>query len=284
MKSFFYTLVLIFLSVFALVSKIPPVYAAAPGTFDCGTLGGYLTCGVVNQACSPGTKQDETYCNNISDAGECDITLNIPCIPDTSSNTANCVVFNGSCIFTSASCQQGYKEPCSGRSASNCTQTNAPCELSQSNTTDCAYNIIGNNTCEPVNSNCRPGYKAVCTSCPATEISCVSSAPGPGPPIPVYDPKCYGRFGEGVKSGLGCLPTDPQAFINTVTPWAIGIGSGIAFLLGLYGALMIVISAGDPEKMQAGKEIITSAVAGLLLIVFAVFILRIIGVDVLKLF
>ena len=80
------------------------------------------------------------------------------------------------------------------------------------------------------------------------------------------------------------MPTDPQAFINTVTPWAIGIGSGIAFLLGLYGSLMIVISAGDPEKMQAGKEIITSAVAGLLLIVFAVFILRIIGVDVLKLF
>lgn len=104
------------------------------------------------------------------------------------------------------------------------------------------------------------------------------------PTVTNYDPKCYGRFGEGVKSGLGCLPTDPQAFINTATPWAIGISSGIAFLLGLYGALMIVISAGDPEKMQAGKEIITSAVAGLLLIVFAVFILRIIGVDVLKLF
>jgi hypothetical protein len=111
---------------------------------------------------------------------------------------------------------------------------------------------------------------------------------GDGSTIPVYDPTCtsgtsyYGY--KGVKSGLGCLPTDPQYFINLATPWAIGIGSGIAFLLGLYGSLMIVISAGDPEKMQAGKEIITSAIAGSLLITFAVFILRIIGVDILKLF
>ena len=109
------------------------------------------------------------------------------------------------------------------------------------------------------------------------------------PTINTYDPSCvpagtHGNSYGGVKTALGCLSTDPQTFIYMVTPWAIGIGAGIAFLLGLYGALMIVISAGDPEKMQAGRELITSAVAGLLLIVFAVFILRIIGVDILKLF
>jgi len=293
MKSFFYTLILIFLSVFALASKTPKAYAAAPGTFNCGTLGGYLTCGVVNHACSPGTKPDEAYCNNISNASECDIAQNIPCIPDTGSNTADCFLSTGgtvSCQAKNVACQQGYKEPCSGRSTSNCTQTNAPCELSQSNTTDCAYNIIGNNTCEPVNSNCRPGYNAVCTSCPAKGISCVSNAPAPT--ISVYDPTCVaaeipgypGRDRTGIKTGLGCLPTDPQTFVNTVLPWAVGIGSGIAFFLGLYGALMIVISAGDPEKMQAGRELITSAVVGLLLIIFAVFLLDLIGVNILKLF
>lgn len=125
-------------------------------------------------------------------------------------------------------------------------------------------------------------------NCDVLTNRCINSLPGGGPTITVYDPTCNsgtGYYGySGVKSALGCLPTDPQTFINTATPWAVGIGAGIAFLLGLYGALMIVISAGDPEKMQAGKEIITSAIAGLLLIVFAVFILRIIGVDVLKLF
>lgn len=267
--------------------RTPSVYAASPGTFDCGTLGGWLTCGVVNYACSPGTKPDETYCSNISNAGECDITLNIPCIPDTNLNTANCVILNGSCIFTDSSCKQGYKEPCSGRSISNCTQANVPCELSQSNTTDCAYNIIGNNACEPVDSDCLPGYKAVCTSCPAKGVDCVSSAPGPT--IPVYDPTCGGNEKnkggfEGVKTALGCLPTDPQAFVNTAIPWAIGIGAGIAFLLGIFGAMMIVLSAGNPEKLQAGKEMITSAIAGLLLIIFAIFLLSVIGVDLLGLF
>jgi hypothetical protein len=58
----------------------------------------------------------------------------------------------------------------------------------------------------------------------------------------------------------------------------------MAFLLGLYGALMIVISAGDPEKMQAGKELITSAIGGLLLIIFAIFILKVVGVNILGLF
>jgi hypothetical protein len=109
------------------------------------------------------------------------------------------------------------------------------------------------------------------------------------PVLTPYNPECspggtHGNNYGGVKTALGCLPTDPQAFIYIITPWAIGIGAGIAFLLGLYGSLMIVISAGDPEKMQAGKEIITSAIAGSLLITFAVFILRIIGVDILKLF
>jgi len=126
------------------------------------------------------------------------------------------------------------------------------------------------------------GCTGVCTS--LTPIPTVTPIGAGDPTIPVYDPKCYGRFGEGVKTGLGCLPTDPQKFVNAALPWAIGIGSGVAFLLGLYGALMIVISAGDPEKMQAGKEIITSAIAGLLLIVFAVFILRVIGVNILGLF
>lgn len=100
---------------------------------------------------------------------------------------------------------------------------------------------------------------------------------------PVYSPDC-GSDSTGVKTGLGCLSTNPQILVNNILPWAIGIGSGIAFLLGLYGALMIVISAGDPEKMQAGKEMITSAVSGLLIIIFAVFILRVIGVDILQLF
>lgn len=122
----------------------------------------------------------------------------------------------------------------------------------------------------------------------------ITPAPGPGPTISVYDPGCTittfiqgGRTRvdtQGVKTALGCLPVNPQNFVDIAIPWTIGIGAGIAFLLGIFGSMMIVLSAGNPEKMQAGKEMITSAIAGTIIIIFAVFLLDFIGVKVLKLF
>lgn len=104
-------------------------------------------------------------------------------------------------------------------------------------------------------------------------------------PLEPYNPECStANTPQGVKTAIGCLPTDPQTFVNTALPWAVGLGAGLAFLLGLYGVLLIVVSAGNPEKMQAGRELITSAIAGLVIIVFAVFILDFIGVEVLQLF
>jgi len=109
--------------------------------------------------------------------------------------------------------------------------------------------------------------------------------PTAGPTIPVYDPGCTTDNGqEGVKTALGCLPTGPQAFVFRVLPWSVFLGAGIAFVLGVLGAMMIVLSAGNPEKMQAGKEMVTSAIGGLVLIVSAVFLLELIGVKILKLF
>jgi len=59
------------------------------------------------------------------------------------------------------------------------------------------------------------------------------------------------------------------------------MGSGIAFLLALWGGITIVLAGGNPEKINEGKEVITSAVSGLLFILFSVFLLRFIGVDIL---
>ena len=40
-------------------------------------------------------------------------------------------------------------------------------------------------------------------------------------------------------------------------------------------------SAGNPDKLRAGQELLTSAVSGLILLIFSVFILRTIGIDIL---
>lgn len=87
-----------------------------------------------------------------------------------------------------------------------------------------------------------------------------------------------------LSTAIGCINTSsPENLIKELLGLAVGIGGGIAFLLMLFGTFQIMMSSGDPKGIQGGKETITSALAGLLLIVFSVFLLKLIGVDILNL-
>ena len=87
--------------------------------------------------------------------------------------------------------------------------------------------------------------------------------------------------GAGINTALGCIPIKSESFIGWLLNFSVGIGGGIAFLLMIFGAFQIILSAGNPDRVKAGKEMITSAIAGLLLIIFSIFILRVIGYDIL---
>jgi len=50
----------------------------------------------------------------------------------------------------------------------------------------------------------------------------------------------------------------------------------------IYGFILIATSSGDEKKIQAAKETITSAIIGLLVCIFSVFILRLITVNILQ--
>lgn len=93
------------------------------------------------------------------------------------------------------------------------------------------------------------------------------------------DPFCMD--GVSINTALGCIPTEPGALFGKFFSFGIGIAGGIAFLLILFGGFQILVSSGNPEQMAAGKELVSSAIAGLLLIIFSVFLLRVIGVDIL---
>ncbi|RJR26041.1 hypothetical protein C4578_00165 [Candidatus Microgenomates bacterium] len=89
-----------------------------------------------------------------------------------------------------------------------------------------------------------------------------------------------------VRTALGCIPVGSEVgSLNEFVGWIIGraifVGSGIAFLLMVLGSFQILTSAGNPEKARAGKEVLTSAVSGLLFIIFSIFLLRLVGVDIL---
>ena len=99
---------------------------------------------------------------------------------------------------------------------------------------------------------------------------------------------CFNGEGQfqgkpGTWTALGCIPTKD---LNEFAKWILGkiifIASGIAFLLMAFGAIQIITSAGNPDKMKAGSQLITSALSGLIFIILSVFLLKLIGVDILR--
>jgi hypothetical protein len=96
----------------------------------------------------------------------------------------------------------------------------------------------------------------------------------------------HGDCGEGgISTAIGCIGVlDSQTqFLGDILRWAVGIGGGIAFLLIVYAGFMIMTAAGNPERLKAGQELLTSAISGLILLILSVFVLRFIGIDILGL-
>lgn len=85
-----------------------------------------------------------------------------------------------------------------------------------------------------------------------------------------------------ITTALGCVPTGNFSdFVGWLLKRLIGISGGIAFLLVIFGGFKILTSAGNPKGIQAGSEIISSALIGLLFIIFSIFLLELIGVKIL---
>ncbi len=91
-----------------------------------------------------------------------------------------------------------------------------------------------------------------------------------------------GEGNKGMTAAIGCLQTEPGLLVKDILRFAIGIVGGLAFLLMLFGVFQMITSAGNPQTLKEGQERFTSAVIGLLLIIFSVLLLQIIGVDILN--
>lgn len=89
---------------------------------------------------------------------------------------------------------------------------------------------------------------------------------------------------EEIDSAIGCIPiSDTVSFSSWVFGWSIGVGGGIAFLLIIYASFLVMTSQGMPDRLKAGQELLTSAITGLVMLIFSVFILNFIGFDILGL-
>lgn len=103
--------------------------------------------------------------------------------------------------------------------------------------------------------------------------------------------KCMGRFnpetgeypneGQKIYTAVGCISVDGKGFATDLIKLLLGVG-GMATLLSILAASFIyTTSRGDSGKIKEAKDLITSAVSGLLFIIFSVIMLEYIGVQVL---
>lgn len=128
---------------------------------------------------------------------------------------------------------------------------------------DCASGICQNGVCAPVVTN--PGG-GVATINMSTFNMCTDGS-------------------KGVQTAIGCIHTDfgSGAFIKDILTAAVGIGGGFALLLIMYAVFIITTSAGIPDKLKQGQEILTGAITGLVFIVLSLVLMNLIGVQILQL-
>ncbi|OGD84947.1 hypothetical protein A2165_02030 [Candidatus Curtissbacteria bacterium RBG_13_40_7] len=82
-------------------------------------------------------------------------------------------------------------------------------------------------------------------------------------------------------TALGRITAEIGPFASKILAIAVGLAGGIALILMVIGAIRVLTSSGDQQKLNAGREMIVAALAGLLFLIFSVVIMRFIGLNIL---
>ncbi len=122
-------------------------------------------------------------------------------------------------------------------------------------------------------------YACVNSKCTTTIIPTPTDAPTPNP-LCENDP--HNPNNLQCQTALGIIPTQPAAFIAQMLVIILSFAGGIAVLLILNSGYHIMMSQGNPDKLQEAREGLTSALVGLLFIIFSVAILQLIAVNILR--
>lgn len=86
---------------------------------------------------------------------------------------------------------------------------------------------------------------------------------------------------QSVDTPFGTIPADMGSFVSTFAKVGIGFGGVAAIAMITIGAVTILTSTGNPDKLMEGRGMITNALVGLTLVVLALFVLQLLGWDIL---
>jgi hypothetical protein len=108
-------------------------------------------------------------------------------------------------------------------------------------------------------------------------VRCVAGMPLDDSPITTAFPETP----KGIWTAVGCIKTEPQNIITALIRIGLSVAGGVALLMILSASFMLSLSAGDQKKTSDAREMISSAVIGLIFIIMSVSILQFIGIELL---
>jgi hypothetical protein len=86
-----------------------------------------------------------------------------------------------------------------------------------------------------------------------------------------------------LQTALGCINIQSfERLAAQILQLSTGIVGGMGLISIAFGALQIIFSAGDPKRIQSGKNLISSSIGGILFLIFSTVMLRVIGINILR--
>lgn len=272
---------------FAVCSGTSGCRKCAPNTSDPDV------CGLEDQGISPGVAcaaganpPNANICSDIvGDPGKCNATY-IACIAptvpqggffcDTSGTFPTCAICDNDIATATPDCPK----------APNGSPLPAPFSTEAACHPNCDI-VTGNYTCVLSGGTCRTscigGEQTLAGGTCQTGICCRKLSDNATLNVAQ---ELQGKCNEGyVSTAIGCIPiTILTSLTSFFLAWLLGVGGGIAFLTFIVAGIQILTSSGDPAKLANAKSLFMSSISGIILLVFSIFMLRLIGVNVLGLF
>jgi hypothetical protein len=87
---------------------------------------------------------------------------------------------------------------------------------------------------------------------------------------------------NGVWTAVGCISTKPESMVKAFLQIGLSASGGIAILMMLSAGFILSISQGEPKRTTQAKEMFTSAIVGLLFVIFSITLLQFIGVSLIQ--
>lgn len=86
-----------------------------------------------------------------------------------------------------------------------------------------------------------------------------------------------------IDTALGCLSVETKGFTIALLQFLAGVAGAVSLVIMLIATIQIMTGGDNAEQVKKGKELFTSAITGLLFIIFSVTLLRIVAGDIIQL-